>query len=63
MHALTSDALPEAPGCRRVVAIADLAEIFEPGVQVCMGAVHRSPDVPPGAGRRVIITLDPLWPD
>jgi len=35
MHALTSNALSEAPGWRRVSAIADLAEIFEPGVQVC----------------------------
>jgi len=35
MHALTSDFLPEAPCWRRVSAIADLAEIFEPGVQVC----------------------------
>ena len=35
MHALTSDTPPDAPSWRRVSAIADLAGIFEPGVQVC----------------------------
>jgi len=35
MHAMTSDVSLEAPGWRCVSAIADLAEIFEPAVQVC----------------------------
>lgn len=27
-----------------------------------LGAIHRSPAVPPGTGRRTLVSLDPLWP-
>ena len=26
------------------------------------GAIHRSPELSPGAGPRTVVTLDPLWP-
>lgn len=29
----------------------------------CLGAIHRSPDVPAGTGTRTVATLDPLWRD